>query len=543
MQHPLAPNHPIFRIYDAVDLICEYVEHKQLAALAIVSRSFFNCAIPRIWERLYGIRPLLRLIGGPRSENEFQNGGSPEQLVSQLELSRFKFYSPFVKYLDIEADQGPTKWTYLYLVSIAGSPPLPNFRHFRFSSGSEVEIEPKLIPACVSGLFCPTLKEIRLPPQYSLWIEPHLASYLVNILVNAAPSVEKLGIFIRHQSGFSYSESTIFKDITQLHGLRVLECTSALLNPEILELLGALPLLESLHVEAAPLHVFQDDEVNIQLDGLLLPKGSFPKLVHLSLHSLPCSVISQLWKYPSIVRKLVSIDLSFSIYSEGSINTVLQSVCMCSPLTQELSLKFFEGNIEEPDLPTVFIDNLQALSLRCLRIRDAYVLRESYDSFIRSISAWPHIEYLEIPTFRIAYEELVHIAKCAPKLRLLSVVMNRDDWPRDPVPGSVTPSPSALCLKSVFLFEMDFGVRRFSREGRLAKHLEHVARNLRMLWPSGVSCEEDDMFNVLKGDIDIEYMQLLQEKILSGLKHPNLLKSGECLTSWQYEFRLYDTQL
>ncbi|KAG8718722.1 hypothetical protein FRC08_004587, partial [Ceratobasidium sp. 394] len=307
--------HAIFSIHDVLTLICGYVEGSDLTRLLAVSRAFFYCTVPRVWKELPSAQPLIKLLPLLNWDN-----GDPKQLgvterLDELSLSRFDIYAPLVRKVTVVLASG---WK-PFLTIAAHRPPLPKLRELVLdhSSGRSQRIEAVDICACAIAFLCPSLTKICALRLYPLWLEPTLASLLLKTTADIAKNLKALQIFIKDQEHVSYTKSIMFADLARFHNLRTLECSDSMMDSAILQLLGTLPQLESLAIEAPANYDGHGENQDLFTDDLTLPPHSFPMLRHLSIQYFPCSVISRLWHYHPLVRQLVSVDITLQFGSDA----------------------------------------------------------------------------------------------------------------------------------------------------------------------------------------------------------------------------------
>ncbi|KAG8740107.1 hypothetical protein FRC10_004736 [Ceratobasidium sp. 414] len=425
-----------------------FVKKSDLARLLTVSRVFFRCAVPHIWRQIPDAQPLLDLI--PTGHCNAKQSTQSTDLQDKSWLSRFEFYAPFVKELCLqpalhEQKQEPN-WHALSNV-VSRHPLLPSLCKLILGVPSERYCSPRSFGspedlACANAFISPSLVDIRLPSEYSLWLDPDTASQLLKDIVDTAPELKVLHIYVYPNMG---NVDPAFRTVTRFQNLRALKCTSVMVDCEKLRLLGTLPQLESLQIVSPGDGYVSDDEDEDPLGDWVLPARSFPMLRHLSAYELPASMVVQFWRLTSLVQLLVSVNVKFQ--SELSNEGIICNICKSSPQTQELSLDF--SNIYYPGISTAFIDHFRKLPLQRLRMTGSYFIEE----LTPLIPSMTNLEYLDIGDTDLAVEDLIPIAKYMPWLRFLSASdldLNGSGWPWEVEPNSVTPSLSMLCLVAKF---------------------------------------------------------------------------------------------
>ncbi|KAG9100067.1 hypothetical protein FRC06_004573 [Ceratobasidium sp. 370] len=446
MQHSTSSNDPVFAIYDIIALICANINESDLVGLLTVSRGFFRCATPHIWRRVPDAQPLLDLI--PTEHRDAESFiQSTHILDEKSRLSRFDFYALFVKELCLQPQNHEELNWHSLSKAVPRRPLLPDlcklildapsaYYFWEYSFGGSQDLVP------LNAFICPSLVDIRLPSLPLFWLNPGIASQLLENIVDTAPDLRVLHIYVRADVGSAASALDI---ITRFRNLRALKCTSVMIDCEKLQLLGDLPRLESLQVGSpgAP-----DDEDEVPAGDWVLLARSFPMLRHLSAYRLPNSRVDQFWRLTSLVQSLVSVSISFH---PGSFSgKAVSGICKGSPQMLELSLNF-PGYGDQEILDVAAIGHIRKLPLQRLRVVGSKIV-----DLAPLISSMTNLEYLEINQKILSTENLILIAKHMPKLKFLSPGHLSLDQLWDVMPHLVTPSPSALCLVTGFRFSECF---------------------------------------------------------------------------------------
>lgn len=134
---------------------------------------------------------------------------------------------------------------------------------------------------------------------YFLWMNPFDAGSLLVQIAHTCPDISKLELIagnLRYPENLlsfgTYSKAALFSSFGQLHNLRVLTSSTAILDPGVLRLLGNLPQLESITAYSVAERDVEADEIPI--DDLTLLGHSFPTLRHLAVRRVPDLVVSKL---------------------------------------------------------------------------------------------------------------------------------------------------------------------------------------------------------------------------------------------------------
>ncbi|KAG8713873.1 hypothetical protein FRC08_012691 [Ceratobasidium sp. 394] len=417
------------------------------------------------------------------------NNESPKQLdiierSDELSFSRFDIYAPLVRKVTVALTSG---WQPFFTIA-AHHPPLPNLRELVLDPTSDQnwQVEAVNICACAFAFLCPSLTKVCGLSHYPLCLEPLLASFLLKTTADIAKDLEALQIFIEEQEDVSYTKSLMFADIARFHNLHSLECSDSMMDSAVLRLLGTLPLLRSLGIEASANFDGDHENQDLFMDDLALPPHSFPLLRHLSLQYLPCSVIPRLWRYPPLVEQLVSVcvTLQFGL-NNPLINDMVRGICKGSPHVVELYLDL--NDIEDDDFSLTITDCLRQLPLQRFQLLNVR-LPQLFSDMQPLVPAVANVQYLDIQNVVTTFDHLILFAKCLPQVQLLASNLILSGWPSNPQPGLITPSPSILCLEARFMFSEEFDEEDLDPGQTMEEYLGIVARNLHRLWPNGVTC-------------------------------------------------------
>ncbi|KAG9096681.1 hypothetical protein FS749_007977 [Ceratobasidium sp. UAMH 11750] len=527
---------PMLATHDIIVMICDNLEGREIINLLTVSHDFFHCVVRHIWRRLPDARPLLDLIP-PRHCDVKRSTQSTDIQADNLRLSRFDFYARFVKELRLQPSLLGRKSNWHSLSNaVSRRPLLPNlcqlildlpgnYISWRYCFKSPEDL------TCIGAFLCPSLVDIRLPSGLHLWLGPNTASQLLESIADTAPELKLLHIYVESDAN---NIDAVPRTIIRLQSLRVLKCTSIMVDCEKLQLLGTLPQLESLQIVSSPNDYLSDDEDEIPLDDWVLPSQTFPMLRHLAAHNLPASMIVQLWRLTPLSRALVSISVRFLADSRLDglfLDEIICGICKSSPQAQELSIDL--GELDEGEVSAEVVGHIQELPLQRLRIVGSYT-----DELVHLIPFMANLVYLDVDSMALTFGDLVLIAECIPKLRFLSSNIILNQWPELSHPCSVIPSPSMLCLVTEFTFSQDFEEGDFESGRTMEDYLGAMSRLLFMLWPQGVRCEMARYEHVRASRADENNLRLLNNKILalSWSERLELPSSKSCRSDWMYEF-------
>ncbi|KAG8751988.1 hypothetical protein FRC12_012165 [Ceratobasidium sp. 428] len=473
----------------------------------------------------------------------FEQLGNPGQL-DQQSISRFNFYAPLVRKITVAPTEEETKVAWRFLLRrVPRHPLLPRLRQLALDIGWYRDYEPLEALTCTMALLCPSLVEISGPSHRDAWIEPPLASLLLQVLAQTAPDLEGLRLLVFSQKQVSYAKSSLFSNLAAFRNLRALQCSTAMIDSPVLSLLGTLSELQSLIINAPTADNFNSErdngapEDNLSLEDLVLPPHSFPKLRHLNVLFLPCEVVSQLWNSAPLVQQLISVDVCFhpdaDTPSNGiTVNDTICDICRGSPDTIELCLDAYD--VQYIELSTAAIDCLRQLSLHRLKLQQIY-LPVSFGDISLLVTAAHDLEYLEMDRVDASFDALVLIAQRLPKLRFLVANITLTGWPYDLEEYSITPSPSALRLGSEFMFSGQTGEYDLDEGESMEDYVDRMAQHLHTLWPDGITCKREDTGEIPE-DSDEKYFTLLKSR-LKALNPPEFeLPAREVYqAAWLYQ--------
>ncbi|KAF8598802.1 hypothetical protein BDV93DRAFT_526517 [Ceratobasidium sp. AG-I] len=358
------------------------------------------------------------------------------------------------------------------------------------------------------------------------------ANHLLTQIAATCPNLTKLNILpenLQHPADLILlgpnSQTHPFTAISQLHNLRVLHSSSAVLNSNVLQLLGNLPCLESL--AACSRYGYDEEYSGTSIADLTLPEHSFPALRHLGVSRVPGTVVSKLWQTPPLVRNLVSVQVQFVYdYDTEAPSDLIRVICQGSPEVTDLDLCPVE--FEGIDLSSVVAEHFRRLPLLRLRIWDFII------DYRPLILALPDLEYLSIHSVYVDFKGLSFIAKHMPRLQYLGTDLLLKDWPEESELPHKSSSPSPCQIESQFLFEVDFGSDTNRQD--FNKELDSIARGLWALWPRGVRCGLGYDYDELRSGDDPASLERVNERIktLSGISALDVPTAEESASRWLY---------
>lgn len=533
--------HPIFDIPDILRLIFEQLRGSKLAPLLLVSRRFFLCAFPLVWESIDGPGKLFGLLF-PKMKMKKINDGWINNIrpARGQPLERFKLYAPYIREVHhmVGWSRQEVSWTVI-LRAVSMRPLLPNLQSLTLSD--EMQSTPTI--HLLSALVCPTLFNIRAPglDRSNGSFRSVLSPQLMTRIVKSCPNICCLELYSRasryHPRGTSIPgtriSTNLFASLGQLHSLCTLGAGPEALSYGMLRGLGSLPNLESLMISIPP------DTPEQMIPSQIPPlPNRFLALRHLSWYCESPAVTSHLWKTLCFVRQLTSASIQVG-YKPNTHNNIIDdlvnSVCRFSPNLTTLHLDFnSENSMLELDLfkPTT-MDHFSRLPLQRMRVltsRTTLLPPDNYEKFTLALS---DMEYLDIQGCYFTYQGIECVAQHMPKLQFLAVSLVSSSWPsKEELPLAPSFSPSILCLKSKFTADVWYTSRGSDR-----KYIDSMSTALSRLWPNGVRCIFSDIIadGVCRQDRDA--LKLINARI-KRLCSPNGLSTADMYakSQWRYDF-------
>ncbi|KAF8598816.1 hypothetical protein BDV93DRAFT_512199 [Ceratobasidium sp. AG-I] len=503
--------------------------------LLFVSKHFFRTVAPLIWKSVPRADILLHLIPGTSECSKISRPscwatvsfiiGKGITLPSTLDLTRFDLYAPWVQRLEVfggEYEHSLHNADALFHTSSTRHL-LPNLRVLTISARAETSLY-----ECLSftALFLsPTLVEIRharqgKDPRY-LKIRPAL--WLVQKILGVCPNVEMLEFYPGQESGgnsslegnmvFSLPGVSMHATLAGFSYLRSFTSTIYIFESAMLQVLGNLPLLESLDV-------FDCAEHPTSLDGgFTIPETWFPALRHLHLRNFDAKDVSAVWGQP-FVRNLVSATIKCDpatvhekFYTTPGgvwINTFLTKLPQASPQLSNLDLDLEAVPSLHQGAYLLFragVDALRQLPLRSVRLN---YLSTSWENLVR---AFPGAEefYTIGGHIPVNPEQLRVFATHMPRLRLLMVNVH---WatPLEPsgasrqhteLPLDLAPHPPVVLISRSSMTDLHTPLDQ----------LRKIAKFLSEIWPGGFRVEAYPGMRKLEDHANSKNRNLLNELV------------------------------
>ncbi|CAE6444820.1 unnamed protein product [Rhizoctonia solani] len=331
-------------------VIVDALNDKEQRELMCVSQYFFQVVGPGIWKTVPRVELLLRLIEGTQfSVTRIPVGYGPSIGVHEMtfpsdpDLTRLNIYTPWVQELEIygayfQKIMNPD----LFIATLDGRPPLENLRRLTAIISYPKIANERNEPMNLFTMFIsPSLIEIRTftpPTGFYLGPRPFVHSHVVRGFLekikNTCPKIQKLEFYPEIIGIYEWLDDPCRSILSSLVNLCSFSCTTQILDPKLLGMLGQLPHLESLGILGS-------SEGPSVLDGdLSIPETWFLALKDLRLHRVHHEDIRILWNQPTIVKNLVSATIQADAlpYSKNWVGPFFQA---CLPLTPHLNLSFY----------------------------------------------------------------------------------------------------------------------------------------------------------------------------------------------------------
>ncbi|KAF8598819.1 hypothetical protein BDV93DRAFT_526537 [Ceratobasidium sp. AG-I] len=347
----MSNTHRALNMLEITIAISRVLKPRDLCSILCVSRLFFLCGAPLIWKTVTRVDSLMKLIPGTtiqRWMSGSKSSGSMENditLPDILDLTRLDIYGPWVRRLHgLDERVTYTFFNISALMNVLSTRPiLPGLQSLTMTS--------RCMP--FTRLFlCPTLVEIRHVPlnQGEPYLSAPQASNFVLEIRDACPDLQELEFHTGEWAPRKSTRRLIYpslgvpfgETLARFTNLRSLTSTAFVLDLTTFQVLGGLPLLESLTITA------NWGDPPILGRNLTIPDFYFPRLQHLGLHNFDLQDITILWNQASIVGNLLSASIGCNPYSANNtyedgqkwIAVFLTSISRASPLIRELELYF-----------------------------------------------------------------------------------------------------------------------------------------------------------------------------------------------------------
>ncbi|KAG8756045.1 hypothetical protein FRC11_005565 [Ceratobasidium sp. 423] len=477
-------------IPELVALICETTRPADRVRLLRVSKLFFYCAAPFVWNEIRGVTTLLRLIDGVTTKSEktdFVCSNVVIELGEHLDFTRFDFYAPLVHKLEIFHQRTETLTLNSWDSLVARDKPLlPNLTRLSCREAPTNQSHDSIIQ-WVNVFLTPDLVELRVPnPNGDIcaifaWLAPLLVSNMLQTVSTKCPSLKTLevapGTSARDSPAIEFNVPPaigLHEQITRFDSLRTLVTSAAALEPGMLMALSQLPKLEALSVVSSHQH-----EPMIRI--VPLGPNAFPALERLELRRLSLNAITGLWYTPGLVSKLSSAVIAQPVLDEFTprnwAGELISHVCLQSPTLQEFYLDPYYYVTQ-----VVFLshDNLKLLEEQQVSLKSITLCGTLVDRNVGVqdlARAFPNLSVLRLPSWRVTWQDARDLVARLPNLHTLSVGL-------DTLQSTIPQTGAISGRKDKLSLEMDWDSLVELSSDKTLK----LAEFLHGTWPA-VSCE------------------------------------------------------
>ncbi|KAG9122123.1 hypothetical protein FRC07_001633 [Ceratobasidium sp. 392] len=410
------------------------------------------------------------------------------ELKEDLDFSRFDYYSAFIRTFEVFERRCDIlvfdNWSILHShIAAHGKPLLPHLVELACREAPSEQSHDTIIN-WVNLFLTPDLLELRVPnPNGDIcamftWLAPTLVSNMLNNVSAKCPVLKTLEV----SPGTNQPDAPIQFDIpidTRLHehiarfdSLRTLVTSAAALEPGMLLALAQLPRLEALSVVSSHQH-----EPVMRL--IPLPRHAFPALERLELRRLSLNAIMTLWYTTGLVEKLTSVVVAQPILDDWTprnwAGELISHICRQSPHLLDFYLDpyYYASQVVylcQADLQLLQAQQVSLNSLTlCGTLMDRNVTNQDF------ANAFPRLQVLRLPSWRLSWDVLRDLAARLPKLQTLSVSL--DLW------HTTIPESSNCISAEPLLLELNWSFPNNPSNLKLTE----LARFLCTTWPS-VKC-------------------------------------------------------
>ncbi|QRW07390.1 hypothetical protein RhiLY_06389 [Ceratobasidium sp. AG-Ba] len=481
----------VLDIPELVSLVCESAPVSDCAVLLRVSRLFFDCAAPLVWKNIHGVTKLFSLLDGASTHTEDAGHRRSNIIITLkegLDFSRFDYYAGLIRTFEVFERRCDIlvfhDWSILHSrIAARGKPLIPNLIELACREAPSEQSHDTIIN-WVNLFLTPDLVELRVPnPNGDIcamftWLAPMLVSNMLNTVSAKCPSLKTLEV----SPGTNQTDAPLEFDIpldTRLHehiarfdSLRTLVTSAAALEPGMLQALGQLPRLEALSVVSSHQH-----EPIMRL--VPLPRNAFPVLERLELRRLSLRAIMTIWYTKGLVEKLTSVVIAQPILDDWTprnwAGELMSHVCRESSglLDFYLDPYYYASQVVylcEADLKLLQEQRIMLNSLTlCGTLMDRNVTNQDF------ANAFPNLQVLRLPSWRLSWDCLRDLAGCLPKLHTLSVSL--DLW------HTTIPEKSRCISSEPLSLELNWSFPNSPSSSKLTE----LAKFLCVTWPS-VKC-------------------------------------------------------
>ncbi|KAF8604323.1 hypothetical protein BDV93DRAFT_544036 [Ceratobasidium sp. AG-I] len=422
--------HALF-IPEIASLVCDWAERSDWVSLLRTCRSIFPIVASRVWENIDDSSMVFALISDKSSDTQ---------------PARFNIYTPFIRRLSIDCRTILSLQTnvaqFLEQRARQGAllPNLVSLTADFFDSHPETDQV-----ATITKFISPSLQELKIAPGFKSErsrLSVHMTSAVLKTITNTCQHIEVIEI---HPAGDSSSagdrinssiislKDVLHQGLHSITALRYLSGSISLIDNGGLEILGALPHLESLSIIA-------NGECPNDLD-LCLPTNTFPVLTRLSLLKLDVTSLTGLMGLKHLVENLVSLSLSQAFSADWSYGARQSWLSNELPTLLEHTSHLQQFNYDARESTRMYnihdTQLLEAMSALPLQSVNLSGLSINTINLLRGVAtAWPRVTKLRMPDQLVRLDKIAQFSDM-PNLQTLSIGILFSDTPASwPTPNT-----------------------------------------------------------------------------------------------------------
>ncbi|KAG9073958.1 hypothetical protein FRC06_011032 [Ceratobasidium sp. 370] len=394
------------RLY-AEFLLERYPNSKRFRGTALVSTHFFHGMLPYIWGSvkladLFRRRliPVEILVGRNRSQVHIS------QSVSHETMSRFHFYAPYIKVLEVSDE--------LYTPEIHNWGPLVEYSKDNklLPNLAEITCE-KFDPDALSPLL-PSTRKLTIDPTYAQKrLDMTETQRILEHTANLCPGLRSLEFYPRTtKTTKTPALSQTFASLSSFKDLRRLASTPAVIQSNALQLVARLPRLDTLSIRSCGNGRRWDSSLCEKVSP-----GGFPALTDLTLHLDTPGDATRFWELVPL-GKLKKLDLTLLARDDES--PFISTICTASPRITKLGLKFVDSKKWSQWFYKISADMFKYLARLPLESYSFDRAKFDFeDAWARVAGAWRNLRSIKCLIQSTKLEDLVFLSSTLPKLEAI----------------------------------------------------------------------------------------------------------------------------
>ncbi|KAG8719671.1 hypothetical protein FRC08_002270 [Ceratobasidium sp. 394] len=449
---------------------------KEFQRTALVSTHFFHGMLPYIWESVKLLDLFKRKL--IPAELTWRSGCVQavciSQSISRETMSRFHFYAPYIKVLQVPIGTHATKidnWKPLITYS-KGNELLPNLVELKCG---------KFNLQALSAFLLPSTRKLTIDPPRDSGKQLDMAStrQLLEHVAHQCPDIHFLEFYPDPTA--KTDTPPLSQTLALLSGfknLRRLASTSVVIQPSVLQLVAQLPHLNTLSI--GPIGSPDWDSSSCEQ----VPTGGFPALNNLTLCLANLQDAKQFWELVPL-GMLKKLDLTILVANRGK-SEFISRLCRASPQITELGLNFTNyrgGWAYEIDADT--FEHMARLPITSCSFDG--VKLEFEDAWAKVASSWPNLRSIKCGDQPTNLEDLIFLSSSLPKLETIECELDLD-YAAEAIESNWSPvgQPSFYPQLRLLTFRKpnigDIMLRGLEDRGRKSE-IRDIARFLAYFWP------------------------------------------------------------